>query len=373
MVASTQKQTIKSRHPSLMGMICGLLLVSVVNANDVNYQIVSYSMDDKQESHSIPSIQDEIPVENNLYPLARQNRMGMQQVRKRPEGRLYFGVEHSNWKIRRRDLDYAVTNTGSALAIGQVDIKELSFDRDDNFKAILGIKIDDGWKLGLVYSNYRTRQSDSIEAAAGETLYATRSHPEFNERAFDASMAAMLDTDSFDAEVRGDIKLSERASITVFGGFRWMDTNQILDTSYDGIDFNDGSVVQQNQSALFGLRLGSLGRYDISDRYYIFGSMEATLAYGRHSLSLQETNNSGGTLLVDVQDSYSQAHLLAEASFGAGLVLGEYDLRLGYELNFWGGMASRLVFLDDTHEAMFSHQTEDIMLDGVFIRLSRDY
>ena len=36
-------------------------------------------------------------------------------------------------------------------------------------------------------------------------------------------------------------------------------------------------------------------------------------------------------------------------------------------------LADRLVFLDDTHEAMFSHETEDILMDGFFVRLSRDY
>ena len=52
---------------------------------------------------------------------------------------------------------------------------------------------------------------------------------------------------------------------------------------------------------------------------------------------------------------------------------GGFDLKLGYEINYWGGLADRLVFLDDTHEAMFSHETEDILMDGFFVRLSRDY
>ena len=44
---------------------------------------------------------------------------------------------------------------------------------------------------------------------------------------------------------------------------------------------------------------------------------------------------------------------------------GGFDLKLGYEINYWGGLADRLVFLDDTNEAMFSHETEDILMDGL--------
>ena len=291
-------------------------------------------------------------------------------------GRLYFGGEHSNWKMRRRDLDFAVTHSGTALAIGSGEIKELSFDRDNNFKAFLGFKLDDGWKAGIVYSNYRTSQSMALESQFAGSLFATRSHPKYNEEAFDAEIAAVFDSNVFDAEVRGDINLSDRASITVFGGFRWMDVTQSVVTAYDGLDFNQGLITQQNQSDLFGLRFGGVGSFNISDDFYLFGSLEATIAYGDHAVSLNEMDNEFGTqdILVDVQDTYGQGHLLSAAAFGVGWEFTDgCDLKLGYEVNYWGGLADRLVFLDDTHEAMFSHETEDILMDGFFVRLSRDY
>ncbi|MBA62391.1 MAG: hypothetical protein CMJ76_08500 [Planctomycetaceae bacterium] len=289
---------------------------------------------------------------------------------------LYYGVEYSNWKMRRRDLDFAVTHSGTALAIGSGEIKELSFDRDDNFKAFMGFKLDDGWKAGFVYSNYRTSQSMAVESQLAGSLFATRSHPKYNEEAFNAEIAAIFESNVFDAEVRGDINFSDRASITVFGGFRWMDVTQSVVTAYDGLDFNQGLITQQNQSDLFGLRLGGVGSFNISDDFYLFGSLEATIAYGDHAVSLNEMDNEFGTqdVLVDVQDTYGQGHLLSAAAFGVGWEFaGGCDLKLGYEINYWGGLADRLVFLDDTHEAMFSHETEDILMDGFFVRLSRDY
>ena len=291
-------------------------------------------------------------------------------------GRLYFGTEHANWKMRRRDLDFAVTHSGTALAIGSGEIRELSFDRDNNFKAFFGFKLDDVWKAGIVYSNYRTSQSMALESQFAGSLFATRSHPKYNEEAFDAEIAAVFESNIFDAEVRGDINLSDRASLTVFGGFRWMDVTQNVVTAYDGLDFNQGLITQQNQSDLFGLRFGGVGSFNLSDDFYLFGSLEATIAYGDHAVSLNEMDNEFGTqdILVDVQDTYGQGHLLSAAAFGVGWEFtGGCDLKLGYEVNYWGGLADRLVFLDDTHEAMFSHQTEDILMDGFFVRLSRDY
>lgn len=295
--------------------------------------------------------------------------------KERSKTRLYYGVEHVNWKMRRRDLDFAVTHDNQALAIGSGEIKELSFDRDDNFKAIIGVNLADGWKAGVVYSNFRTSESMSLASLSGETLFSTRSHPRFNEEAFDANIHALFDTNTFDAEVRGDIALSDKSSITVFGGFRWMDVGQNVQTNYDGIDFAEGVITQKQQSDLFGLRIGGLGKFQATEKFYVFGSIESTLAYGHHSFSLLESDSESGTpeVLVDIEDTYSQGHLFAVAAFGAGLMLGDYDIRMGYELNYWGGMAGRLVFLDDAHEAMFSHATEDIILDGVFIRLSRGY
>ena len=372
----------------VIGMIIStavLLLQSVSFGQDFPEQS-TFMLTDRENSDFMLANYSVERFESSDYSYANTLKPGKQQrkalsfsqelEKMMADSPLYYGVEHSNWKMRRRDLDFAVTHSGSALAIGSGEIKELSFDRDNNFKAILGIKLDDGWKAGIVYSNYRTAQSMSLESQPAGSLFATRSHPKYNEEAFDAEIAAIFESNIFDAEVRGDISFSDRASITVFGGFRWMDVTQSVVTAYDGLDFNQGLISQQNQSDLFGLRFGGLGSFSISDDFYLYGSLEATIAYGEHAVSLNEMDNEFGTqdVLVDVQDTYGQGHLLSAAAFGVGWEFADgCDLKLGYEINYCGGLADRLVFLDDTHEAMFSHETEDILMDGFFVRLSRDY
>tara|TARA_Y100001934_G_C12337049_1_gene768177 strand:- start:72 stop:1277 length:1206 start_codon:yes stop_codon:yes gene_type:complete len=359
----------------------GLPQISLLG-DGIPYYPTSFTLND-EEPNKLSSILDGLERNRDLdfaehrAWLGRPLQHAMNVDRNdRSESSFYYGVEHVDWKMRRRDLDFAVTNSGSALAIGSGEIKELSFDRDGNFKAFMGFKLGDGWKAGLIYSNYRTAQSMAVESQSAGSLFATRSHPKYNEEAFDAEIAAIFESNVFDAEVRGDMDLSERATITFFGGLRWMDVAQNVATAYDGLDFNQGLITQQNQSDLFGLRLGGAGSFNISDDFYLFGSVEVTLAYGDHAVTLNETDNEFGTqdILVDVQDTYVQGHLLSAASFGVGWEFaGGYDLKLGYEINYWGGLADRLVFLDDTHEAMFSHETEDILMDGFSVRLSRDY
>ena len=88
---------------------------------------------------------------------------------KRPKW--FMTTEYSHLKMRRNDTDYALSNEGTTRAIGSGNIHELRFDRDDNFRAEIGIKLDDGWKLGVKYSNYRTFASDSVVAQKGKRVF----------------------------------------------------------------------------------------------------------------------------------------------------------------------------------------------------------
>ena len=63
----------------------------------------------------------------------------------------------------------------------------------------------------------------ALESQPAGSLFATRSHPKYNEEAFDAEIAAVFESNVFDAEVRGDIHFSDRASITVLAALDgWM-------------------------------------------------------------------------------------------------------------------------------------------------------
>jgi hypothetical protein len=43
---------------------------------------------------------------------------------------------------------------------------------------------------------------------------------------------------------------------------------------------------------------------------------------------------------------------------------------MGYELNSWFNLGDRVVFLDDTHEPLFSHSNHDLLMDEFFLRVT---
>ena len=291
---------------------------------------------------------------------------------KRPKW--FMTTEYSHLKMRRNDTDYALSNEGTTRAIGSGNIHELRFDRDDNFRAEIGIKLDDGWKLGVKYSNYRTFASDSVVAPEGGNIFATRTHPEVNEVAENASSSFLFNSNIFDLELRGNLELSQHASMELFGGFRWAQIDQEMHSDYNGFDFAQGVVEQTNNSNLFGLRIGTLGRYEVAANFYAFGGAEVSLLFGDHEVNLNESDAVGvPAMIVDIEDNYDQINIVIGANLGVGWKHDGFDFRLGYELNLWTNLADRLVFLDDTHEAVFSHTTHDVMFDGFYMRLSQEF
>ena len=276
------------------------------------------------------------------------------------------------WQMRRRDLDYAASSSNTALAIGEGTIHELVFDADSGFQASMGYATEDGWKIGFRYTNFRTDENDSLIRAPGETLFSTRSHPKFNEEAITADVDSLFDMNIFDFEVRGPIVLSERASLNVFGGIRWADVDQEFNTVYDGFDFVNGEINNLHSMDAVGLRLGGEGTWTLLKGLYLFGGAETSLMYGSHETSLRETDEINGVrdVLVNVSDKYQQAITSLSTTVGLGLNAKDYEFRIGYEFNVWYNLADRLVFLDDTHEAIFSHSNHDVVLDGFFARMS---
>ncbi len=286
----------------------------------------------------------------------------------------FMTVEYSHLKMRRNDTDYALSNQGTTRAIGSGNIHELRFDRDDNFQGEIGVVLDDGWKLGVKYSNYSTFSSDSVSAPEGGNIFATRTHPEVNEVAEIASSSFLFNSNIFDLELRGNLELSKHATMELFGGFRWAQIDQKMHSDYDGFDFAQGVVEQTNSSNLFGLRIGTLGRYVIASNFYAFGGAEVSLLYGDHEVNLNESDAVGvPAMIVDIEDDYDQINIVIGANLGVGWEHEGLDFRLGYELNLWTNLADRLVFLDDTHEAVFSHTTHDVMFDGFYMRLSQEF
>jgi hypothetical protein len=285
---------------------------------------------------------------------------------------VFANFDYLSWQLRRRDLDYAVSGSNSALAVGAGTIHNVEFGQDSGFRAMIGMRMDSGWRVGFGYTNFVTSSHSETTAPAGGSLFSTRSHPKFNEEAITAEADATFDFHVFDLEARHSLDAGERAEVDVFGSFRWGKINQLLALHYDGFDFDDGLIDNSVETRAFGLRMGVEGLWQSDGGLYIFGRGEGSLMYGKYTVDLLETDVEFGTrdTLVEIDDSYEQVIPAIAASAGLGWVRNRVEVRVGYELNSWFNLGDRIVFLDDTHEALFSHSNHDLLMDGFFLRVT---
>lgn len=286
-------------------------------------------------------------------------------------GGIFGAAEYLNWTLRRRDQDYAISSDPGAIVISGGEIHELQHSGSPGFRGTLGYELTNGWKVGVVYTGYEAEAAGSAEDGAG-TLYATRSHPDLNRRAGVADAESSFDLTVLDLEVRHSLKLGERATLTLIGSVRWADVGQAFSVTYDEIDFTAGGTVTGLTSQDgFGLRIGALGRWDVTEHLYLVGGAETSLLHSTTDISLSETN--GATMIVDVADTYQQVLPVLGASAGAGMQYGELGMEMGYEMQAWFDLGDRMSFLDDQHLGVFSHTNHNVLMDGFYLRLGWNY
>lgn len=285
-------------------------------------------------------------------------------------------TDYLNWQIRRRDLDYAIKTSQAADALGPGTIKELRFGQSSGTRLRINYPLDENWVVSFGHKHYSNESFSSISVASTDVLFATRSHPKFNEEAESANAYGSLELDTYDIELSHLMVNSNRASFEIFGGLLWADNVQQFDIDYDGKDFSAGKVQNNTNITSFGLRFGAEGIWNITDSFYAFGSGEASLMFGDYDTSIVETEQglSGDTItIVDVTDSYEQTIPMLSASLGVGWNSEHAGVRLGYEFSSWMNFSDRTVFLDDTHEGVYSKGNHDLMFDGLFIRATLVY
>ena len=92
---------------------------------------------------------------------------------------------------------------------------------------------------------------------------------------------------------------------------------------------------------------------------------------GRVDTRYLETAPQGAsTVINDVRDHITQPVPVLEVALGLAYERGPWELAVGYELQTWFNLADRVVFVDDIATSHSTNDTSDLMLDGMFLRLS---
>ena len=277
-------------------------------------------------------------------------------------------VDYLNWSINRQGLDFAVATDGTAQAVGNGSVRNLDFGQASGVRVGVGYLFASGWDLTGNYTYFRNSTSASAQEPAGGNLWATRSHPNFNQEAETAAASGSFDYDVFDLEAGYGYRFNESVAIRPFGGLRWANIDQNLNVRYDGRDFTNGVVDNNLTMDGFGFRVGMDGYWHLGHGWSLFGRGAGSVMYGKFRSRLLETDMNGADTIVNVRDNYSQAVPVLETSMGAAWQYEGFQFAAGYELNNWFDLGNRSMFPDNAHEGAYAPASNSILLNGYFFR-----
>ena len=281
------------------------------------------------------------------------------------------GVDYLNWKLRRRGLDYAVAEDGTATTLGSGRIQNLEFSRDSGVRASLGYQFDTLWQLRFGYTWFDADDvASSVRPPGTGQLFATRSHPVNNEEADTASAFGSFDLQVFDLEAARWMRLDNVSSLRVFAGLRFADIEENLIFDYDGRDFTNGRITNPVNLNGFGIRSGLEGRWDMFERLSLFGRAAVSVMFANITSRLTETDFAGAVVIADEVDEYDQALPVLEAMLGAAYHFDRFEVSGGYELSNWFNLGERATFNDDANEGNYGPFSTDLLLEGFVLQLT---
>ena len=282
---------------------------------------------------------------------------------------LVFYVDWLNWKARRRGLDFAINPTGPTSTVtGQVE--SLSYERDDGVRTGLGYRFPSCWDVTWNYTYFHTTAAGSATAPPEGALRTTRAHPVWGAYAAVAEASASLDYDINDIEVGRRFYIDDTAEVRLFGGFRWAIIDQRFTALYDGVGYVNGVIDNPMKMDGYGIRVGAKARWN-RGCWSLFGRGAGSVLVGRFDTRLLQTDDQSGTV-VDVSDNFTQAAPGLEAAAGLAWRRECLEISGGYEMTAWLNMAERFNFHDYRDWGNFGNSSNDLILEGFFVRLSID-
>ncbi|MCA9169003.1 MAG: hypothetical protein KDB23_15120 [Planctomycetales bacterium] len=280
-------------------------------------------------------------------------------------------VDLLHYKPRIRGLDYAALDYGNALAIGTGAVQRMDYADDVGIRAGLMYRTKTGWGVGVQGTSIDFSGFDSVQRPQGAgQLFATRVHPDSNQEADTATAQGALEFRYVDLMATRTISSNRFGSFDTFGGFRWADINQSLAFDYDGRDFLQGHLQQDQSTHAFGLRMGASSVWKWANGFGLNGSVAGSLLHGRFDTHATETNLFGNQLMAEMSDDYDDLISVLEVSLGASWECRWFAVTAAYELGGWFNANNRGLFVDDQHEGVIAPFSNDILLQGYSIRLT---
>jgi hypothetical protein len=274
-------------------------------------------------------------------------------------------------KPRRDALDFAVLSPSTATVGGSVE--SLDWRRQSGLRAGGGFRFCEGWEYGTYFTYLHSSADQSLVQPAGGAIFPTLTHPGFIDQVTSAIGTSSLNYHVIDTELARRLDMNESSSVKIYGGGRFAWIDQGLDAYYDGGDARQAHVSSPIRFTGGGFLVGGEGRWNGPWGFSLYARADGSILIGDFKTSLQETNNNGATLDVDVRRGFHK--LVPAATLGLGVNWKYRNLQVsgGYELTNWFGLVDSADFVDDVHPAKMSRRAGDLSLEGLVIRVEMGF
>jgi hypothetical protein len=281
-----------------------------------------------------------------------------------------FSADFLLLRPRERTLEYAVngpSNPGNTGPIGSIETIEP--DWSSAFRAGGGVRLpDNGWEVSAFYTYLHNARNSAVTASAGETLFATMTHPGTVSQVDTAQATNSLNYNVVDVELGRTLHPCETVAVRIFGGPRFAQIDQAVAATYDGGDANLDVVTTTLHFTGGGLSVGAEGNLDLYCGWGVFARGRFSMMLGQYRTSLVETDNAGATTITNVSENFDKVVPVLELGMGVSWQYGSLRLTAGYEMINWSNLVDVPDFVDDFNLGKLGRRVSDFSLDGLVVR-----
>lgn len=298
----------------------------------------------------------------------------MVQVPETTEG-LGASFEVLYMRPSRSNLDYAIADANTD---GRPEgrSKKVAPDYDNGGRLGLSYNFGAGTAVFGQYTMLNTKDSDSVAAPTGGSLWGTWLHPNASiddNNVTSATMTYDFDHDVYDIGLRKWLAVGSDLDMQIEAGLRYANMTQDITILYDQTPPGlTADITNHNDFSGWGPRLGLGLDWHVGKGFNFFSSIAGSILVGDFDLSLREIDN-GSTVIADVEDSEDNRvvpvlEMRAGVEYAYQMENGMFvGAKVGYEWQNWFNMVTAQRFMDDVDPQLMYTDTTDVSLDGFFL------
>lgn len=282
-------------------------------------------------------------------------------------GAWLFDAEYFLMASRSPGREYAIVGTTPVLGPVGVIKSVDSGNYNSGFRLGAGYRFPgEGVEVMFRYTFLHTSSGDSSAAPAGQTLFATETHPGLIVQVASARARTSVNLNLFDVEIGKRFDLSDSTTARLFAGPRFANIDQKFEATYQGGDVNRDDVRRRLFFDGGGVRAGGEVQWRFFDQVGTYFRGAGSLMTGRFRGDLSETGN--GTPVVNVSEKFTRVVPNLEMGLGLMYQSGNWRMSVGYEFSTWFDMVDGIDFVSDAHPAKMGSKTGNLSFDGVVFR-----